>query len=71
MPVGPGKYDDVCTLVREKYHADGAIVCVLAGDLGSGFSVQAPLDIQLRLPEILREIANGIEESAKHFDILP
>jgi len=42
MPDGPGKYDDLCTLVRERAGADGAIVIVFGGTLGSGVSVQMP-----------------------------
>lgn len=40
MPTGPGKYDDLCTLVREGAQAQGAVVIVLNGNRGSGFAVQ-------------------------------
>jgi hypothetical protein len=41
MAIGPGKYDDLCTYVREKAQADGAIVIVLGGEDGGGFACQA------------------------------
>ena len=41
MPIGPGKYDQLCTHVREIANARAAIIIVLDGEAGSGFSVQA------------------------------
>lgn len=38
MALGPGKYDDLCTYVREKAKAEGAIVIVYGGERGQGFS---------------------------------
>lgn len=64
MPVGPGKYDDLCTHVREAADADGAIVIIFA-PTGFGFSVQASMDVQLTLPTILREVADQIEQSMR------
>lgn len=63
MPVGPGKYDDLCTYVREQAKAAGAIVIVIGGAKGAGFSVQAPPIVTLKLPALLRELAKQIEES--------
>jgi hypothetical protein len=40
MADGAGKYDDLCTTVREASHAEAALVIVLNGDRGSGFSCQ-------------------------------
>jgi len=62
MPVGVGKYDDLCTQVREKAKAVGALVIVFEGSKGMGFSVQAPVEIQVGLPVILREVADQIEK---------
>lgn len=56
MPLGPGKYDDLCTDVRERAKARGAIVIVVEGDKGGGFSVQADLATTIRLPEILENV---------------
>lgn len=63
MALGPGKYDDLCTLVRQKAKAKGALVIILDGEKGSGFSCQADLVVTLRLPEMLENIAKQIRES--------
>jgi hypothetical protein len=63
MAIGPGKYDDLCTMVREKAEAEGAIVIVFGGKRGSGFSCQADLEATLRLPDILESVAKQIRES--------
>lgn len=63
MPIGPGKYDDACTEVREKTGADGIILIVIRGNQGDGFSAQASPEDTLRLPEMLRYMAQQIEES--------
>jgi NAD(P)H-dependent flavin oxidoreductase YrpB (nitropropane dioxygenase family) len=59
--IGPGKYDDLCTKVREEAGALGVILIVVQGDKGGGFSCQLPLDVMLCVPEILRDIAQQIE----------
>lgn len=58
---GPGKYDDVCTLVREKTNALGAVVMIFGGDKGEGFEVQLPWEELQKLPKILRFMADQIE----------
>ncbi len=63
MPIGKGKYGDLCTHVRETAKADGAIIIVIRGEHGSGFSVQADVFNVLSLPESLRSIAQEIEDS--------
>jgi hypothetical protein len=60
--MGPGKYDDVCTRVREETHAVVALIAIIGGDKGNGFSVQAvggvpPAD----LAAMLRHMAEQIE----------
>ena len=59
--LGAGKYDQLCTYVREQAGAQGALLLVLGGTKGNGFSLQADLVTTLRLPEILRELATKIE----------
>jgi hypothetical protein len=61
MPVGPGKYDDLATLVREQAAADGVVVIVIGGAAGPGFSVQASPEVTASLPRLLRTLADGIE----------
>jgi hypothetical protein len=65
MALGPGKYDGLATLVFERAAASGVIVMVIDGAHGSGFSVQATAAITVRLPTLLREIADGIERDLK------
>lgn len=63
MPIGPGKYDHLCTYVREQANAEGAIVVILNGDRGAGFSVQADLRAQLTLADLLEHMAKEIRAS--------
>jgi hypothetical protein len=63
MAIGPGKYDDLCTEVREKSKAKGAIVIIFDGEKGGGFSCQVPLSIQMIIPKLLRDVADNIERS--------
>jgi hypothetical protein len=58
---GPGKYDDLCTAAREAARAQGAILLIFGGDKGHGFQVQASIDVVLKLPELLRTLAQQIE----------
>lgn len=63
MAQGPGKYDDVCTEARIATNAAATLLVVLAGDKGSGFSVQTgfPETTNMILPGILRDVATQIE----------
>ena len=63
MPVGPGKYDDLCTEVREQTEAEGVAIIVINGKHGSGFSVQAAEYITLGLPDLLEHMAKDIRAS--------
>ena len=63
MPIGPGKYDALCSQVREQAKARGAIVIIFDGDKGSGFSVQADGLVTLGLPDLLETIAADIRKS--------
>lgn len=61
MPIGSGRYDELCTVTREKAEAAGAILIILGGKLGSGFSVQIPDRDVHAVPKLLREMAGVIE----------
>lgn len=61
MSIGPGKYDDLCTYVREQAKAQGAIILVLGGEQGEGFCCQADLAVTAALPQILRHIADTMQ----------
>jgi UDP-N-acetylglucosamine:LPS N-acetylglucosamine transferase len=67
MPVRPGKYDDLATLVLTQAAADGVVVIVIGGAAGSGFSVQASPEIVASLPRLLRIFAAGIERDMAKF----
>jgi hypothetical protein len=64
MPLGPGKYDDVCTMVTKQVgigaQGGGVIMIVMGGNKGSGFSCQADLRTTLLLPDLLEDIAAQI-----------
>jgi len=62
MAIGPGKYDDIATVVRTQAKAEGVLLLVVNGARGSGFSAQLSLDLTLTLPTILRDLAKQIEE---------
>ena len=64
MPLGPGKYDDLATLCREQVKAQGVAVIVIGGDRGHGFAMQVyDADLARRLPDMLRRMADEIEQS--------
>jgi hypothetical protein len=59
MPAGPGKYDDLCTLVREQAEAPAALIIIIGGNRGTGFSCQTtlpPPDIAKLLEEVAATI---------------
>lgn len=60
MALGPGKYDDLCTEVRERSKASGAIVIIFNGENGDGFSAQLPYEDIFKVPDILRQMAETI-----------
>lgn len=63
---GPGKYDDLCTHVRELAEAEFVIVIVKGGKAGGGFSVQAADRRDLvAMPSVLRHVADEIEKDVR------
>jgi hypothetical protein len=62
MAFGPGKYDHLATVVRERAAAQAVVVIVINGARGSGFSVQVNSDVNLALVALLRTLADGIEQ---------
>lgn len=67
MSDGPGKYDDLCTYVREEANAAGAVVIVINGERGSGFSIQLPVEITPHgLADILERMAVTIRSDGAH-----
>lgn len=60
MALGPGKYDDLCTHVREQSKAQGAMVIIFGGERGDGFSCQADFATTMSMADILDSIAKQI-----------
>lgn len=61
MPLGPGKYDDVCTMAMMSTKAEAALVIIIGGDKGHGFSLQGTdITILRNLPAILEDVAQQI-----------
>ena len=55
-----GLFDTACTHVRDMPRARCAVVIVIDGELGSGYSVVGPLEAQVLLPDILHKIADSL-----------
>lgn len=62
MALGPGKYDAAVTELRAILQARGVLLVVVDGCHGSGFSAQLPPDLTLSLPEVLRQLADQIDQ---------
>jgi 2-phosphoglycerate kinase len=61
MTIGPGQYDDLCTYVREQSGGEAAIVIVIGGSKGNGFSMQfTNLAAMLQLRDVLQQMAKQI-----------
>lgn len=72
MAWGPGRYDDLCTAVRDLTGAHSVVLCVIGGHRGSGFSAQQtrrpdtdPGEATVALVAHLRRIADSIEKDSK------
>ena len=63
MAIGQGKYDDLCTIVREKAKAKGALVIVIGGEKGGGFSCQFDdMAMMEMVPDVLEMVAQQIRK---------
>jgi hypothetical protein len=65
MAFGPGKYDEALTEARKLCGATSAVLIVLTGESGPGFSCQTTLPDLARLPAILRNTADQLEADLK------
>lgn len=66
MALGPGKYDDLCTMVKEQSQAEGVVLIIVGGNKGVGFSAQLTAPQMVSLPLVLRNIADKIEEDYRN-----
>lgn len=63
--IGPGRYDDVCSVLRKELQADGVVVIVINGCRGSGFSAQADAALMAsRVPDALEVVAAEMRRDA-------
>ena len=66
MTIGRGKYDDVCTAVREETNAALALVIIIEGGRGTGFSVQVAYPALIHtVPKLLEDVAAQIRNDIK------
>jgi hypothetical protein len=65
MAIGPGKYDSICTAVREETKAEAVILIVIHGLNGSGFTCQANREVTALLPSMLEDMAKQIRDDLK------
>jgi hypothetical protein len=68
--IGPGKYDDLCTYVREQAgirDSGGVVLIVVGGDKGPGFCCQSDLKTMLLLPDMLEDLVEQIRADLKKY----
>lgn len=66
MALGAGKYDDLCTIVREQADARVAIVIIVGGNKGQGFAIQSDdLTVLAAVPDMLELLARLIREDLR------
>jgi len=65
MAYGKGKYDDEALAAFNKTGAEGVLLMVFNGDRGSSFSYVGHLDIALKIPAALKQIAKEMEEDLR------
>lgn len=65
MPVGPGKYDKQMMKALKDCKANQGILIVLDGSVGSSFCCRLSHASSLKMPALLRHIANDIEKEHK------
>jgi len=67
--LGPGKYDDVCTTARQMAGAEVALVVIINGKQGSGFSMQGDAHAllgHLDVAELLEHVALTLRQDLDH-----
>ena len=66
--LGAGKYDNACTVARLMTRAEVALVIILNGDKGSGFSMQGDEAARItveKVAELLEAVAAEIRSDAQ------
>ena len=62
---GKGKYDEQCEAAFKACEAKAVVLIVIGCSKGHGFSAIAPVEINQRMPELLRITAESIEKQQK------
>jgi hypothetical protein len=67
MAWGPGKYDDICTMARDRAGISaetggGVMVIVMGGNKGNGFSYVGDALSLLAIPDILESVVQQMRE---------
>lgn len=62
IPTGGGRYEQQCVRLQQDLRAEAVILFVVNGAFGTGFSVRASVEFANRLPQVLRNMANDIEQ---------
>lgn len=65
MTIGEGKYDAICTQIREDHNADAVVVVIINGHRGTGFSVQASPIAMLKLPDAFHNMAEEMRRDVE------
>lgn len=65
MTMGPGAYDEETTMVMKRTKAHAVILIVIGGTKGEGFSIQSTPEVILKLPVLLRDIADQIDADTR------
>ncbi len=65
MAVAPGKYNDLCTEIRERFKADGVLVLVINGSRGTGQSMQMTPAHMLAFLSALEGIKDAMAEDLR------
>ena len=60
-----GVYGRECTQARESAEAEFCLLGIVNGRLGTGWVISGPEEIRAKLPEMLRALANDIEETGR------
>lgn len=63
--LGGGKYEAEVDEVWKKVQSLGLILIVIDGVKGHGFECKATVDVTLKLPGVLRQVADEIERMHK------
>lgn len=68
--IGPGKYDAVCTVAREMAGAEVALVLIINGNKGSGFSMQGDERARITAETVARMLESVAAEMRRDIEKL-